>query len=323
MSLSFNSLLRRTSRVLKVEKPTIVKSVENKSLSQYLEVESLSRLIDTIIAAKPDKYAAIKKHHDHLRDICEKIYLSAIQKVLAKAEAEVLLKLRRNAQVSSGTTLASHKRKDSVIRADSPTTVPVKVNFDLDAFTSQFMSAMNGASEEAYTVCARGLLEDQNLEDRVTDKGIIQKFQYARANKVKNCPQGIFDEIQSQLDEGDKSGETMQEMADRVKESFGDISDNRAYAIARTESHSAYGSAQMNNLRESGYDTKLWITSSDELVRPSHVEYGGEDALPLDEEYAEGLKFPGDPDCDDPAEVCNCRCYMIKGDDDEDDDEEE
>ena len=34
-------------------------------------------------------------------------------------------------------------------------------------------------------------------------------------------------------------------------------------------------------------------------------------------------KGPGDPDCDDPAEVCNCRCYMIKGDDDEDDDEEE
>jgi hypothetical protein len=55
---------------------------------------------------------------------------------------------------------------------------------------------------------------------------------------------------------------------------------------------------------------KFWMTSGLPDVRDSHKYYESLGSVPMDYEYAPGLKFPGDPDCKDPNEVDDCRCTI-------------
>jgi hypothetical protein len=57
---------------------------------------------------------------------------------------------------------------------------------------------------------------------------------------------------------------------------------------------------------------KEWIVSNLNVAhRESHLEYEALGPVEMDYEYAPGLQFPQDPDCDDPAEVINCYCYFV------------
>ncbi len=312
--LRMSDTLQLESRLKKVLVIDVAPKISG-ALSRAIQVESLSRSIPIILASKPDKYAAIKKLHDQVRDSAAKIYQATLSKLLAQAEAEVLRKLRsKRAEVNARAIKAGDMSLSTLLlvkaEESSPTT-PLNVNFDLDTFTKRFMVAMKQAAVEAYEVCALGLIDeqDEDLKIRVTDNGIIQKFAYARANKIKDCPQNIFNQIQNALAEADKSGSTMPEMAEAVQGEFGVISEGRAYVIARQESLSAYSECQLNVLTEQGYSTKTWVTSDDELVRPSHVLCGEDGPVDIDGEFSNGLRCPGDAESDDAAEVMNCRCY--------------
>ena len=54
---------------------------------------------------------------------------------------------------------------------------------------------------------------------------------------------------------------------------------------------------------------KEWVCTHDDRTRPSHLELDGE-RRDLDEEFSNGLQYPGDPD-GDPSEVYNCRCTLV------------
>ena len=55
---------------------------------------------------------------------------------------------------------------------------------------------------------------------------------------------------------------------------------------------------------------KVWLTSGYPDVRESHRYYEQLGPVPMDYEYAPGLKYPGDPNCKYPKETEGCRCDM-------------
>lgn len=55
---------------------------------------------------------------------------------------------------------------------------------------------------------------------------------------------------------------------------------------------------------------KKWVATLDNVTRPTHQEYDSMDAIPLDDEWADGLSRPRDPNAD-LSEIINCRCEMI------------
>ena len=64
------------------------------------------------------------------------------------------------------------------------------------------------------------------------------------------------------------------------------------------------------NLEKQGVvQKKVWIATPDDRTRESHLEIDGEE-VGINQEFSNGCMFPGDPDCDDPGEVLNCRCSM-------------
>lgn len=82
----------------------------------------------------------------------------------------------------------------------------------------------------------------------------------------------------------------------------------RAMRMARTEvvMCSNYGNLAAAQATEMAM-LKVWVTARDERVRDWHANMDGE-AVNLEEEFSNGLSFPGDPNSADPSEVINCRC---------------
>lgn len=120
-------------------------------------------------------------------------------------------------------------------------------------------------------------------------------------------------QIQSVMTQGILQGESIQKISKRLAETVGEKNAYSHYRAARTMTTSAENAGRMasyERAEEAGIKMgKTWLAVHDEHTRSSHIEYDGM-TIPLDEEFAEGLKFPGDPDAD-PAELYNCRCTMI------------
>jgi SPP1 gp7 family putative phage head morphogenesis protein len=123
---------------------------------------------------------------------------------------------------------------------------------------------------------------------------------------------GITDTIKNQLSvaiaEGMDEGETVKEIADRIREQF-NFADKRAKVIARTEVFGATNFGRNAAIQESGFKKKKWFTAKDDRVRPTHQEMHGK-SIDIDEDWEVGnsqLRFPADPS-GDPSEIISCRC---------------
>lgn len=93
---------------------------------------------------------------------------------------------------------------------------------------------------------------------------------------------------------------------------YDDFSISRAATIARTEVLSAASYGQETAMSLSGVQSKQWVTSKDDQVRDSHQEVD-EEEVNIDENFSNGLRFPGDP-TGDGGEIINCRCALMAGD---------
>ena len=265
--------------------------------------DNLLRAIDEEMAWR-DIIRATNQHRqlsraDRRRGKIERAYHAAIGVALAKAKRETLSNFK-----------AIHAREPRLVRAAAA----VDFLFTVSDFADDFIAQMRGVSEEMVPVSARGALRDLGIEANIS-QGIVEKFIIKRANKLKDVPQNIYDQIKGQLQEGVEAGDSEEDMAERIEDAFEQVYDGRARVVARTEAASAYGTAAHEAMKEAGFETKQWLSAEDAFVRPSHAEIDGE-VVPIDEPFSNGLMFPGDPD-GDPEEVINCRCTLVNGDDED------
>lgn len=109
------------------------------------------------------------------------------------------------------------------------------------------------------------------------------------------------------------SGTGWKQMAKRLQNQTR-IGYNRSVRIARTEGHRIQCTAAddaAHDAKDRGADiVKQWDATLDGLTRESHVAVDGE-IRELDEDFSNGLKFPGDP-AGGAAEVINCRCAYLQ-----------
>lgn len=87
---------------------------------------------------------------------------------------------------------------------------------------------------------------------------------------------------------------------------------NDSRRIARTQSARMANSGRMygyKNAEDMGINmSKKWVSTYDGRTRKSHKAMQGE-TVGLNEEFSNGLRFPGDPN-GDASEVINCRCAV-------------
>lgn len=170
-----------------------------------------------------------------------------------------------------------------------------------------FMSAtwMEGGQEAA---SAFGVDWDV-LDPRVM--AAMQDRLQVLASQVTTTTRNI---MESQILEGGvQAGESIDDLAARLRTVFADLSTWRASLIARTEVVSGYNASAHTVARESGVvASRQWLATGDRRTRPSHRAQNGYVLQRLEERYPNGCLYPGDPNAD-PAETVNCRCVELFG----------
>lgn len=146
---------------------------------------------------------------------------------------------------------------------------------------------------------------DLDLKNPLAEQAVRNRLQ-----SITGINETIKKKLARQIELGVQKGETVPEIAKRLKLQF-EMADYRARLIARTEANAAASDAkkiQFDDMFGTGYD-KEWISSRDPFVRESHNDVDSE-VVKSTEHFSNGLTRPHDPD-GPPEEVCNCRCTWV------------
>lgn len=141
------------------------------------------------------------------------------------------------------------------------------------------------------------------------DSKISQGLYTKLGEDVDVLKKRITSEVTRAIATGATYAQTAQRLAGQTKIGF-----SKAARIARTEGHRIQNSAAHDAAhlaRDRGADVvKQWDATLDGHTRESHVAVDGQ-IRELDEEFSNGLLFPGDPR-GKAAEVVNCRCAYLQ-----------
>jgi SPP1 gp7 family putative phage head morphogenesis protein len=232
-----------------------------------------------------------------------KLYQSKFNRVLMEARAEVLSRINRAAK-SVGT---EEKAVAKAVSAD--------FNFDLQEWEDGLIVEMNKAGREALQTAGQQCFAEIGKDDAWSmppAKAI--NYLKSRENFFSDLADSIHTQIMGSLEEGLRSGDTMEELAGRIRSEFTGISAQRAMRIASTETGAAYGAARQEALSQSGVSFKKWLSSGNASVRPTHHMASGQIVKVSDPFVVGGAKLmhPSDGSLGAPAqEIINCHCVAI------------
>ena len=146
--------------------------------------------------------------------------------------------------------------------------------------------------------------------------GLMKSEELNQTSKKK-----LLEKLRKTLSESIEAGESVEKTKKRLQESatevFGELSNTRAYLIARTETGASVNLGQMATYQASGIEKKEWISTFDDRTRESHLQMDGMIAN-IDEtfevpNYTDGgidnMLYPLDPN-GSAGNVCNCRCTV-------------
>ena len=120
-------------------------------------------------------------------------------------------------------------------------------------------------------------------------------------------------QVNSAIESGILNGKSIDKIAEDLQDRMENANEQSAIKTARTAMTSAQNAGNLDSFykaQEMGIAIeKQWVCTHDDRTRESHLELDGEH-VPIDEEFSNGLQYPGDPN-GDPSEVYNCRCTMV------------
>jgi hypothetical protein len=118
-----------------------------------------------------------------------------------------------------------------------------------------------------------------------------------------------FEQLKSRIQEGIELGENYEQIGARVDDLYGQTIEGRGRTIARTETHYAQQTANLEGYKQGGLETKVWVAAM-QNTRDSHISMDGQE-VPINSPFTSGLgnrlMFPGDGP---PADSVNCQCQV-------------
>lgn len=290
------------------------------------------------LAAKAAKAQAeaqvelLEKQAQALSQKLQTVYADAIASMTAKMEKELAQFEKDKAKwlddVASGKKTAEQYQawlKDQSLHNDRVKALKKSLAQDLTAADKMAMAYVNDMPAGVY---AEGMnfatyeIEHgakADLSFTLYDKNTVMELV---ANEPDLLPQAQLDEgkdlawnqkhVTSAVTQGVLQGQSIPQLAASIAGIAG-MDQRAAMRSARTAMTSAHNLGKLKgygNAAKMGIDVqKRWLATLDKRTRGSHRHLDGE-TVELDEEFSNGLKYPGDPDGAG-SEVYNCRCTMV------------
>jgi hypothetical protein len=233
----------------------------------------------------------------------EKMMAKKIRRLLMDARSETLRKLA-----------------DVLATEDATKAVEQRLNilailFDLGEWLPRWVKALAEVDRNALQAAGLELWTDELGKD---DPLVMPAVQVntairLRENRLSNAGTKVWERVRKDLENAVADGTPNAELAGKIKQSFQGIDDQRAMAIAQTETTVVYETGRDMVFREAGIQWTQWLHSGlSDHARMTH-QAAHEQIREMGEPFDIGgvpMKFPGDPEA--PAdEVINCRCVRI------------
>ena len=161
----------------------------------------------------------------------------------------------------------------------------------VDGVTREYVAVLSGDTKDA-----RRAKKLKAISVRATER--------AARGAIREHGSGDYDT--------DRTEDYLEARAEGVEQAWEDTDDDSPEALSVFASGLAlwdYSWGRLEAGRQNGAATKTWVTTSSN-PRAEHAAMNGE-TVGLDEEFSNGLRWPGDSASGDPAEVANCRCEVV------------
>lgn len=159
------------------------------------------------------------------------------------------------------------------------------------------------AGRRSLTAEVSAELKDWKLADpRVT------KLLEQRAVPIKIAGRRAAQRVRAVVAEGVTQGESIEQIAERVRLKFREEYSGQAVVVARTETLAGFSLAREQAKFDAGITSHEWLSARDDRVRESHQIDG--EVVAVGAEFSNGLKHPHDPDAG-PEDTINCRCVAV------------
>lgn len=124
-----------------------------------------------------------------------------------------------------------------------------------------------------------------------------------RTKKISVINNTVFNQIKIELSEGVDSGETINQITDRIKGLYTEIYKNQSLTIARTETSSMMNESMLTTYKSEGVSKKKWLSARDNKTREEHLANDSAGAIPMDQPFPNGEMYPS-------HKSINCRCSL-------------
>ncbi len=221
---------------------------------------------------------------------------------------------------------------DAMERASTPVAATIAAERALDAQQAEWVSMLRGTYLSVAEVFAKRVLDalTKGVAPSLTNAQQADDLwqRYAKewlgnnlATNVANISDTTRVQLRSVLTEGIANGDSISELADRVKEVAEQMSSYRSKLIARNESLKASNLGQWAGAKSTGLPIKReWVATRDARVRGGHADADTQ-TVGVDESYTvdgESMMFPGDDSLGaSPGNIIQCRCTEVYAVDEE------
>lgn len=238
----------------------------------------------------------------------ERVGVAAVKRLAGRQEQTVLNNLHKLFGRSGSWAV----KRDALQRAiDSADELAIRASVDdlmpeepaRDLTRAQLEAFLTALWQRGSQATAASLGVDFNLFDDDVLDAMDARAQELALQVTSTTRKVLEDRV---LLEGVANGETIDELAARVRSAFTDLSTWRAVTIARTETvggfnASSYLTAQSTDL----VTARVWLATGDTRTRDSHIDTDNERVLSFSDRYSNGCLHPGNGPA---AEVIMCRC---------------
>jgi HK97 family phage portal protein len=247
--------------------------------------------------SKEEKNIKVKSFEPMIKEEIRENYAETVNKYIDK----------RAIQLQEGVVKFASSQQDRVLKEIGfATKAKSKIKIDLDGMFDDevglAISFITPYLEEFISDAGNGALDLLGISKPLSMTERMKKVIDKKAKfYAKTTTKTTFDKLKDTLSIGAEEDETINELTERVKVVFDELSTSRAELIARTEATTANNDGLLEAYRQSGVATgKEWIAVLDNRTRPEHEMLNGE-IVGLEENFSNGLPYP---------QEFNCRCVI-------------
>lgn len=280
------------------------------ALSRQPHDEEPEPTVEDLARAACERRDARWKAVNARAETMEKTWQRAMTRLFTRQQQSTLARLtgkRGRQMLSAALTPAEGRAPED----PAPQVDPSEI-FDPTFWTEETTDAAAPLYETVVTVAGTEVAERFGVAFDL-DAPYVDEFIQARAQDLSGqVTQTTYDQIRAQLVEGVAAGESIDDLAARVRHVFTIATDTRAVTIARTEVISAYNGAATATAATLPADVvagKEWIATRDSRTREEHADADGQTVALADafEVMGERVLYPGDGSA---ANAVNCRCTV-------------